>query len=159
MFLSSICAMELALYAAGGQAGNDLALEDEDEDDQRYGDDHRSRSATHGWPVSQLQQAAAGILERIMHPLPVMPLIRNLGGLPINLHRAGAWPSQRIQHRIQLRTDSVGELAFQLPHAVAALPQLQMPPVLLQLIIDQFRTVGVDRVNYSICDESHVFGA
>src|SRR5687767_6442726 len=43
MFLSSICAMELALYAAGGEAGNDLALEDEDEDDERYGDDHRRR--------------------------------------------------------------------------------------------------------------------
>jgi hypothetical protein len=69
------------------------------------------------------QQPAAGILERIMHPLPVMPLIRNLSGLLIDLHRAGAWPGQRIQHRMQLRTDSVGQSAFQLPHTVATLFQ------------------------------------
>ena len=83
-----------------------------------------------------------------MHPLPVTPVIGNLDSLAIDLHSCGAGPGQRIQHRMQLRADRIGESAVQLPHAIAALPQLHMPPVLLQLIIDRLRTIGVGSVDY-----------
>jgi hypothetical protein len=46
-----------------------------------------------------------------------------------------------------LGTDGVGESACEVPHAVAALLQLQIPPVLLQSIIDRLGTVGVGGVD------------
>jgi hypothetical protein len=98
---------------------------------QLYGDDHRCWGATNCGPISQPQQPAAGILEPIMQALPAKPLISNLDGLAINLHSCRPGPGQRIQDGMQLGADSGGELAFQLPHAIPALPQLQMPTVLL----------------------------
>ena len=44
-------------------------------------------------------------------------------------------------------TDGVGESACEVPHAVAALLQLQIPPVLLQSIIDRLGTVGVGGID------------
>jgi hypothetical protein len=58
-----------------------------------------------------------------------------------------------------LGADGVGEFAFQLPHPIAALPQLYMPAVLLQRLINRRRTVGVGRVNYPIGDQPQVFGS
>jgi hypothetical protein len=77
--------------------------------------------------------------------LPVVPLIGNLGGLAVDLRRCRAGLSQRVQDGAQLSTDGVAELAFQLPHAIAALPHLQMSAVLLQLLIDWCWAVGVDQ--------------
>ena len=54
---------------------------------------------------------------------------------------------KRVQDRIQLGTDSVGESAGEMPHAVAALLQFQIPAVLLQLIINGLRPVGVGSVD------------
>ena len=47
-------------------------------------------------------------------------------------------------------TDSVGESAGEMPHAVAALLQFEIPPVLLQLIIDGLRPVGVGSVDHGM---------
>ncbi len=62
--------------------------------------------------------------------------------------RAGC--RQRVQDRVQLGTDSVGESACEMPHAVAALLQLHIPPVLLQSIIDRFWAVGVGSSDHSL---------
>src|SRR6478736_8168296 len=40
MFFMSISAMRSPLHGAGGQAGDDLSLEEQDDDDDRDGDDH-----------------------------------------------------------------------------------------------------------------------
>jgi hypothetical protein len=62
-------------------------------------------------------------------------------GFVFDRSRAGC--GEWVQDGVQLGTDGVAEPALQLPHAVAALCQLQMAPVLLQLVIDRFRPVGV----------------
>jgi hypothetical protein len=108
---------------------------------------------------AKLQQPPASIFEPVVQALPVVPLIRKLNGLAINLDAARPGPGQRVQDGMQLGTDGVGEFAPQLPHPIPALPQLQMPPVLLQLLIDWGWALGADRVDYPICNESQVFGA
>ena len=94
-----------------------------------------------------------------MEALPVVPLISNLNGPAINLDAGRPGPGQRIQDGMQLSADGVGEFAFQLPHTIAALPQLQMPAVVLHLLIDRCRAVWVDRSHYPIGDQSQVFGS
>ena len=51
------------------------------------------------------------------------------------------------QDGVQLGADGVAEFALQVPHAVAALFQLEMAAVLLQLVIDGFGPVGVGSVD------------
>ena len=78
-----------------------------------------------------------------MQPLPVGPFIRYLGGIAVWSSMLRAVPGQRVQDRVQLGTDRGGESALQGPHAVAALLQLQIAAVLLQLVIDGFGPVRV----------------
>ena len=54
---------------------------------------------------------------------------------------------QRVQDRVQLGTDGVGESACEMPHAVPALLELQVAAVLLQLVIDGLRPVGVGGID------------
>src|SRR5689334_13378509 len=41
MFFISMAAMRSPLHCAGGETGDDLALEQQDDDDHRHGHDHR----------------------------------------------------------------------------------------------------------------------
>ena len=88
--------------------------------------------------IGGFEEPGAGFLQRIVQPLHLWPLVGDVDdGAVVILDRAAAGCRQRIQDRIQLGTDGVGESACQMPHAVAALLQLQIPAVLLQLIIDR----------------------
>ena len=49
------------------------------------------------------------------------PLIRDLFCDTVDLHSCGAWPGQRIQHRMQLRADRIGEQAVR--------PRLRIAPL------------------------------
>jgi hypothetical protein len=77
-----------------------------------------------------------------------VPAVRNGGGSAVLVFdAAAAGSSKRIHDGFQLRTHRIGEFALQLPHAVAALLQLDAPTVLLQLIIDRFRPIGIGGVD------------
>jgi hypothetical protein len=108
---------------------------------------------------AKLQQPPASIFEPVVQALPVVPLIRKLNGLAINLDAARPGPGDRVQDGVQLGTDGVGEFALQLPHPIPPLPQLQMPAVLLQLLIDWPRAVRVDCIDDACRDLLQVFGA
>ena len=84
-----------------------------------------------------------------MQPLPVGPLIRNCrAGSVFAFQRGGARFGERIQDRIELGADGGGEFACQVPHAVAALLQLQIPAVLLQLVINGCRAVRISSIHH-----------
>jgi hypothetical protein len=77
--------------------------------------------------------------------------IRNLDdGAGFVFESCAAWCGERIQDRVQLSTNRVGEPALQQPHAVAALVEFQIPPVLLQLVIDRFRAVRIGSSHYRL---------
>jgi hypothetical protein len=56
-------------------------------------------------------------------------------------------PRQRVEDRIQLGADGRSEFALQQPHAIAALFQVQIAAVLLQLVIDWFGSVGIGSID------------
>ena len=104
---------------------------------------------SHRRRVDRLISAAwRRLRQRVVQPLHLRPLIGNVDeGAVFIFDGATAGFRQRVQDRIQLGTDGVGESAGEMPHAVAALLQLQIPAVLLQLIIDGLRPVGVGSID------------
>ena len=68
----------------------------------------------------------------------------------LRLPSGGAGLVKRIQDGVQLGTHGVGEFAVELPHAVAALFQLQTPPVLLQLVIKGFGSVRIGGIDHTV---------
>jgi hypothetical protein len=64
-------------------------------------------------------------------------------GAVVVFDRGAAGCGERVHDGVQLRTDGVAEPALQPPHAVAALVEFEIAPVLLQLVIDRFGAVGV----------------
>ena len=63
---------------------------------------------------------------------------------------------QRIQDRIQLGTKNVGEPALEVPHAVAALLQLHIAPVLLRLVVNRFGPVGIGSVDHGVGEAAQI---
>jgi hypothetical protein len=79
-----------------------------------------------------------------VEPLHRRPFIRDLDHGPVWVFdRGAAWCGEWVHDGVELGTDGGGEFAVQLPHAVPPLCQLQMAPVVLQLVIDRFWAVGV----------------
>ena len=64
-----------------------------------------------------------------------------------HLH-VGVRLARRIQDGVE-RTQSVGEFPRQVPHAVAALLQLHMPPVVLLVVVEGFGAVRVGSINHA----------
>ena len=103
------------------------------------GDDHRCRYPADGGLIGGFEEPGAGLLQRIVQPLHRGPLVGDVDdGAVFIFDRGAAGFGQRVQDRVQLGTDGVGESACEMPHAVAALLQFQIAAVLLQLIIDGF---------------------
>ena len=115
------------------------------------GDDHRCRYPADGGLVGGFQQLGAGLLQRVVQALHVRPLVGNVDdGAVLIFDRRGAGFRQRVQDRVQLGTNGVAESACEMPHAVPPLLQLQIPAVLLQLVIDGLRPVGVGGVDHGV---------
>jgi len=127
---------ELAAVTGFGEPGFGEQIIDTD------GDDDRCRYPTNRRLIGTFQHLAAHLIECVMHALPVGSLVGNLLRHPVDVEFGSPRLGQGIQDGIQLCADGSAEFALQLPHAVAALLQLQMPTVLLQLIIDGFRPSG-----------------
>ena len=90
--------------------------------------------------VGGFEEPGAGLLQRVVQALHVRPLVGDVDdGAVFIFDRGAAGFRQRVQDRIQLGTDGVGESACEMPHAVAALLQLQIAAVVLQLVIDGLR--------------------
>ena len=86
-----------------------------------------------------------------MQALHLRPLVGNVDdGAVLIFDRRAAGFRQRVQDRVQLGTDSVAESACEMPHAVPPLLQLQIPAVLLQLVINGLRPVGVGGVDHGM---------
>ena len=64
-----------------------------------------------------------------------------------------------VQDRVELGTDGVGESACEMPHAVPALLQFDIAAVLLQLIINGLRPVGVGGIDHSVGEPAQLGGA
>ena len=71
-------------------------------------------------------------------------------GAVLIFDRAAAGFRQGVQDRIQLGTNGVAESTCEMPHAVPPLLQFEIPAVLLQLIIDGLRPVGVGGVDHGV---------
>ncbi len=111
----------------------------------------RCRYPTDGGLIGGFEEPGAGLLQRIVQPLHVRPLVGDVDdGAVVIFDRGRAGFRQRIQDRVQLGTDSVGESACQMPHAVAALLQLHIAAVVLQLVVDGLWAVGVGRSDHSL---------
>jgi hypothetical protein len=99
--------------------------------------------------VFHFQQPSAGLIQPVMQALPVGPLIRNCcAGSVFVFQRGGAGLGERIQDGVQLGADGGGEFACQVPHAVAALFQLHIAAVLLQLVINGFGAVRIGSIDH-----------
>ena len=86
-----------------------------------------------------------------MQPLHRRPCIRNRGEGAVGVLNAGvAGLGQRIQDRVQLGTENIGEPALEMPHAVAALLQFHKPAVLLQLVVNRFGPIRIGSVHHSV---------
>ena len=118
---------------------------------QADSDDHRCRYPTHRGLIGSFEQAGACLLQRIMQSLHLGPLVGNVDdGAVFIFDRAAAGFGQRVQDGVELGTDGVGESAGEMPHAVAALFEFEVAAVLLQLIIDRLRPVGVGGVDHGV---------
>ena len=71
-------------------------------------------------------------------------------GAVLIFDRRAAGFGQRVQDRVQLGTDGVAESACEMPHAVPPLLEFQISAVLLQLVIDGLRPVGVGGVDHGV---------
>ena len=63
---------------------------------------------------------------------------------------AGAGFRQGVQDRVELGTNGVAESTGEMPHAVPPLLQFEIAAVLLQLVIDGLRPVGVGGVDHGV---------
>ena len=141
------------LGAVGGFGQPSLGKQIVDAD----GDDDRCRYPTDAGLVGGFEEPGAGLLQRIMQPLHLWPLVGDVDdGAVFIFDRGAAGFRQRVQDRVELGTDGVGESACQMPHAVAALLQLQVAPVVLQLIIDGFGPVGVGGIDHSVGEAAQI---
>ena len=93
------------------------------------------------------EESVADVFQGVVHPLPVVPLIRGLDQPPVRAGdqvgpRFGQWSEQGLQ----FAAERTGEPQRAGPGSVAALMKLDMAPVLVQLIFGQ-GAVGVDPVH------------
>ena len=101
--------------------------------------------------IGGFEEPGAGLLQRIVESLHVRPLVGDVDdGAVLIFDRGAAGFGQRIQDGVELGTDGVGESACQMPHAVPALLQLDIAPVLLQLVVDGFGPVGVGGIDHGM---------
>ena len=99
--------------------------------------------------VGGFEEPGAGLLQRIVQALHLRPLVGNVDdGAVLIFDRGAAGFRQRVQDRVQLGTDGVGESACEMPHAVPPLLEFEIAAVLLQLIIDRLRPVGVGGIDH-----------
>jgi hypothetical protein len=64
--------------------------------------------------------------------------------------RGAAGCGQGVEDRGELGTDGVAESACEMPHAVAALVEFEVAAVVLQLVIDGLRPVGVGGIDHGM---------
>lgn len=126
---------------------------------QTDGDYHRCRYSADGGLILSFEEPGAGFFERIVQPLHLGTFIGDLDDVAVFVFDgAAAGCGEWVQDRVQLGTDGVGEPAVQMPPAVPALFQLHIAPVVLQLVIDGFRAVGVGSIHHRLGEPLQLSG-
>ena len=136
---------ELAAVGGFGQPGLSEQILEAD------GDDHRCRYSADGGLIGGFEEPGAGFLERVVQALHVRPLVGNLDdGAVLVFDAAGPRFREWVQDRVELGTNGVAESTGEMPHAVPPLLEFDISAVLLQLVIDRLRPVGVGGVDHGV---------
>ena len=107
--------------------------------------------------VSRAEEPVADVFQCVVHPLPVMPLIRRLDQPPVRASdHVGAGFRQGSEQGLQFGAESAGEPEGAGPGSVPALMELDMAPVLVELVLGQ-GAVGVDPVDDLVGEDAEVF--
>ena len=115
------------------------------------GDDHRCRYPADGGLVGGFEEPGAGLLQRVVQALHVRPLVGKVDdGAVLIFDRCAAGFRQRVEDRVELGAHGGAESTGEMPHAVPPLLEFEVAAVLLQLVIDRLRPVGVGGVDHGV---------
>ena len=103
------------------------------------------------------EESVADVFEGVVHPLPVMPFIRGFDQPPVRPgDQVDPWLGEGSEQGLQFAAEGTGEPHRAGPGSVAALMELDMAPVLVELVFGQ-GAVGVDPVHDLVGEDPQVF--
>ena len=121
------------------------------------GDDHCGRGATRLGHGVGAEESVADVFEGVVHPLPVVPLIRGFDQPSVRPgDRVDARFGQGSEQGLEFAAERTGEPQGAGPGSVPALMELDMAAVLVELIFGQ-GAVGVDPVDHLGGEDAQVF--